>query len=169
MRTHKCILSGLALGTAMALGVAAMAADLPKEGTFSGTYSAASTEKGYPVGKERFLVTYDENGLSVGKGFLDHMTWHCFGLADVAGGMIQSQGRCIATDPAGDQIALESEAKFAMGAKSLSGTTSFTTGTGKYAGISGGTNFVMHGPEFRTASEGTNVQYGEIQGTYKLP
>ena len=74
MRTHKCILSGLALGTVMALADAAMAADLPKEGTFSGTYSAASTEKGYAVGKERFLVTYDENGLTVGKGFLDHMT-----------------------------------------------------------------------------------------------
>ena len=27
----------------------------------------------------------------------------------------------------------------------------------------------MHGPEFPTATEGTSVQYGEIQAKYKLP
>jgi hypothetical protein len=162
-------LSAFTLSTAMGFGAAALAADLPKEGTFSGTYSATSTYKAYLVGKERVLVTYDENGLTVGKGFYDHMTWHCFGLADIASGIEQAQGRCVGTDPAGDQIALESEGKHAADAKTYGGTATFTTGTGKYAGISGGATFELHGPEFRTATEGTNVQYGEIQAKYKLP
>jgi hypothetical protein len=45
-----------------------MAADLPKEGTFSGTYSAVGTTKAIPIGKERILLTFDENGLSEGEG-----------------------------------------------------------------------------------------------------
>jgi hypothetical protein len=35
MRTHKCILSALTLTTAMAFGATAMAADLPKSGTYA--------------------------------------------------------------------------------------------------------------------------------------
>ena len=34
MRTHKCLLSALTLATAMAFGISAMAADLPKEGKY---------------------------------------------------------------------------------------------------------------------------------------
>jgi hypothetical protein len=87
MRTPKCTLAALTLATAMVFGTAAMAADLPKEGTFSGIAANAGTYKGYPVGKERFLITWDETGVTVGKGFFDRMTWHCFGLSDIAGGM----------------------------------------------------------------------------------
>jgi hypothetical protein len=44
-----------------------------------------------------------------------------------------------------------------------------STGTGKYAGISGGFSYVIHGNEFRSAAEGTYVNYGTNQGSYKLP
>ena len=54
----------------MAFGAAAMAADLPKEGTYSGTYSAVWHVQGYPDRKERLLVTFDENGLTVANGVL---------------------------------------------------------------------------------------------------
>jgi hypothetical protein len=57
----------------------------------------------------------------------------------------------------------------AADAKTYDATTTFTTGTGKYTGITGGATIVVHGPEFRTATEGTSVQYGEIQAKYKLP
>jgi hypothetical protein len=66
-----------ALSAAMFLGSAAMAADLPKEGTFSFTYFGAGSFKATPVGKERVLLAWDENALSVGNGLFDHMTWHC--------------------------------------------------------------------------------------------
>ena len=55
MQPRTC-LSAFTLSTAMTFGAAAIAADLPKEGTFSGTYAGAGTFlKTYPVGKERSL------------------------------------------------------------------------------------------------------------------
>jgi hypothetical protein len=171
MQPRTRLFSAFTLSTAMAFGAAAMAADLPKEGTFSGTYSSAGTYKAHPVGKERVLAVYDENGLTVGNGLLDHMTWHCDVLGDLMNGTVQWNGYCVLTDPAGDQIAanVASDGKYAADAKSFSGKTTFTTGTGKYVGISGGVTAALHAPEFRTAGEGTYVQYGNLQGSYKLP
>jgi hypothetical protein len=50
MQPRTCMLYAAALSTGMLLGGAAMAADLPKEGTFSVTYSSAGTIKATPVG-----------------------------------------------------------------------------------------------------------------------
>ena len=85
--------------------------------------------------------------------------------------MGQVHGYCVWMDPAGDQIVanIASDGKFAADAKSFNGTATFTTGTGKYAGISGSWTFVGHGPEFRTAADGTYVQFGNMEGSYKLP
>jgi hypothetical protein len=82
MQPRTCILSTFALGMTLALGAAALAADLPKEGTFSGTFSGGGTYKAYPVGKERLLLVFDENELQLTNGLLDHTTWHCWGLGD---------------------------------------------------------------------------------------
>jgi hypothetical protein len=156
---------------ALALAIATPTLAQMKEGTFSVTVSSAGTFKATAIGKERLLSAWDESGLTVGNGFLDHATWHCFGLYDVMNGRAQWQGRCVATDPAGDQVVsnVASDGKYLADAKSYNGTGTFTTGTGKYAGISGGWTFVGHSPEFRTAApESTYVQYGSLQGSYKI-
>ena len=170
MRLRTCTLSALTLSAALFAGTAAMAADLPKEGTFKATYSSAGTAKATQVGKEITLGTFDENGLTVGDGILDHVTWHCFGLLDQVSGMEEWRGHCMMTDPAGDQIAanVASDGKYAADAKSFKGTGTMINGTGKYAGISGSWAFEGHSPEFRTAVEGTYAQYGSVQGSYKL-
>jgi hypothetical protein len=67
MRLHICMLSAVALSAAMLLGTVAMAADLPKEGSYSGTYSGVGTGKAIAIGKERLLIAWDETGLSVAK------------------------------------------------------------------------------------------------------
>ena len=158
-------------GAAMTLGASAMAADLPKEDKFSVMLSGAGAAKVTAIGKERLLIAWDENDLTVGTGIFDHVTWHCFGLYEVMNAMAQAQGYCVVTDPAGDQIVgnIVIDGKPAADAKSYSVTGTITTGTGKYAGISGGWTFVVHGPEFRTATEGTYVTYGPLQGSYRLP
>jgi hypothetical protein len=155
----------------MVFGAAATAADLPKEGKFSVTLSGAGTAKATAIGKERLLIAWDENDLTVGTGIFDHATWHCFGLYDVMNAMVQVQGYCVVTDPAGDQIVgnIATDGKPAADAKSYSVSGTITTGTGKYVGITGGWTIVVHGPEFRTAAEGTYVAYGPLQGSYKLP
>ena len=171
MQSHTSILSAFTLATAMLCGAGAIAADRAKEGTSDVTLAGAGTFKATPVGKERILIAWEENDLSVGKGILDHMTWHCFGLQDISSGISQYSGYCVITDPVGDQIVVDiaSDGKYAADAKSYNGTATFTTGTGKYAGISGGYTIVIHGPEFRTAAEGTYVIYGPVKGSYKLP
>ena len=80
MYVHKLSLTALSLGAALAFGTSAKSADVPKEGTFNGTYTGAAMLKLYPVGKERAVSTCEEHSLTVGKGFLDHMTWHCLGV-----------------------------------------------------------------------------------------
>lgn len=170
MQPRTCMLSAFTLSAAMLFGTAAIAGDLPKEGTFSGTFSAYGTSKATAVGKELLLNAFDENGLSVGNGLFDHMTWHCWGLFDITNAMAQHHGYCVVTDPAGDQIAgsFASDGRYPADAKSISGAFTFITGTGKYAGISGGNKYVGH-PEFRTAAEGTFVIHNTFQGSYKLP
>ena len=169
MQPRTCMLSAFTLTAALSFGSAAMAADLPKEGTFTATYSGAGTYKATSLGKERALGAFDENGLSVGTGLFDHMTWHCWGLFNITNGMGQAHGYCVATDPAGDQIAAEVGDEKHDVSKPFGVKGTFTMGTGRYAGISGGWTLLAHSPEFKTA-EGSYVQYGtSSQGSYKLP
>ena len=80
MQPRTCILSAFTLSIGVAVGAAAMAADLPKEGTYNDDYAAYGTAKATAFGKERVLIAWDENGLWLSKGFGTHMTWHCFRL-----------------------------------------------------------------------------------------
>ena len=160
----------VALGIALALGTAAMAADLPKEGSFSGTYAAFGTVKAAPMGKERLLLTFDQNGLSVGDGLLNHMTWHCWGLGDFTNGTGQSHGYCMGTDPAGEQVAINwGDEKHPLDQKTVTGSFTFTSGTGKYAGITGSGTYVDDGSEFRSTTEGTSFSHNTHHGSYKVP
>ena len=171
MQPRTCMRSAFALSAAMFLGTAAMAADLPKEGTFSGSYYAFGTFKATRVGKDLLLGVFDDNGPSLGNGLLDHTTWHCWGLANFVNGVGAPHGSCVATDPAGDQISFDFEQEkwsLATG-KNVHETAKITGGTGKFAGISGGFPWVVHVNEFRTAVEGTYAVYATYQGSYKLP
>ena len=127
--------------------------------------------KSTPIGKERLLFVFDENGLSLSDGFLDHMTWHCWGLADFANGVGAPHGTCVLTDPAGDQISGDfvHEKWHALDEKNVPASFKFTAGTGRFAGISGEFTYVAHVNEFRTAAEGTYAVYATFQGSYKLP
>jgi hypothetical protein len=171
MQPRLCTLSAFALSAAMAVGGAALAADMPKEGTYNADYTAFGAAKSTAIGKERVLITFDENGLWLSKGFAEHMTWHCFGLIDILSGMEQFHGYCVGLDPNGDQLVndIADDGKFPADAKSISGKVTITTGTGKYAGISGGGTFTCHNPEFKSAVEGTYVSYCANSGSYKLP
>jgi hypothetical protein len=170
MRSGTYILLAFIL-TTIASGSMATAADFPKEGTYSGTYSNPGTYKAFAVGKERFVAQWEADGLSVGTGFLDHTTWHCFGLNEATKGMEQWHGYCVMTDPAGDQILADvaGDGAHAMDAKSYGASGTFTAGTGKFAGISGGITFVCQNTGFRTAAAGTYGMYATVQGNYKLP
>jgi hypothetical protein len=107
MQSRKCILSAFTLSAATAFGVAAMAADLPKEGTFSGTLTGHGTYRTLPIGKERVVLVYDVFAAAVSNGLTDHMTWHCVGLGDYTKGVGHDHGYCVAADLSGDQLATD--------------------------------------------------------------
>ena len=46
-------------------------------------------------------MSWDENGLSVGEGIVDHLTWHCFGTGDFINSTGLGRGYCVWTDPSG--------------------------------------------------------------------
>jgi hypothetical protein len=171
MQSHASLLSAATLSTAVFLSTPALAGDLPKDGTFNGIYASHGTYKAAPIGKEIVIGSFDENGLNVGTGFLDHVTWHSWGTFVVTKGMGEYHGDGVGTDPDGDQIVISfmSDGKYPQDAKSIKGLTTITAGTGKYAGISGTARYVGHGNEFR-APEGGYLQYDpDVQANYKLP
>ncbi|MBV8615010.1 MAG: hypothetical protein JOY66_14775 [Acetobacteraceae bacterium] len=169
MQPRTGILPTFTLGAAVFLSTAATAADLPKEGTFSGQYSAVGTVKANPLGKERVLLIYDNNGLSVGEGIFNHFTWHCWGLGDYANGQGQDHGYCVATDPTGDQVAVDWKDESHPGDQKIVGSFTLTSGTGKYAGITGPATFTIEGADFRSPVEGTSFIHNTYKGSYKLP
>ena len=169
MQLRTCLLSAFTLSTVLSFGIAAIAGDLPKEGALKGTYFSFGTAKAVPIGKEKLLIAWEENGLQLTDGFLDHVTWHCWGTGDYVNGMGQDRGNCVGTDPSGDQEVFSTDdEKHSPDQKVVSGTFTYTAGTGKYAGISGGGKWTGHAGEFRPAAEGTYFQYVTFQGSYKL-
>jgi hypothetical protein len=148
-----------------------VAAQMKKEGTFSGTWGGYGICKSMALGKDRVLLDCDENSFTITDGFLDHMSWHCWGGGDFVKGIGAPHGSCVGTDSSGDQIVFDfAHERHAIDDKSPRATVTFTGGTGKYAGVSGGFPYVNDYNAFRTAVPGTYVSHvASFQGNYKLP
>jgi hypothetical protein len=132
MQTHPSLLSAAAtLGAAMFMGAAAIAADLPKEGTYSGTTSGYGTYKAMPVGKERLLLVFNDFDSTTGNGLFDHTTSNCFGLGDFTKGVGHNHGYCVVTDVSGDKIVLDFvDEEHPLNEKGIKGSFTLTSGTG---------------------------------------
>ena len=154
------------LAAVLVWGLEPLASAQMNGGILSGTFAAFGTVK---VIASKVLA-YDTNALSVTNGFLDHMTWHCSGLADFRNGAGQAQGFCAGNDSVGEQVVLNWESeKHPQDQKVVSGTFSWTGGTGKYAGIRGGGTYVDYSGEFLPLAAGTFVRYFTFEANYKLP
>jgi len=90
------IATALAGAAAMPIGAASASAQM-NDGTLSGTFAAYGTVK---VVASKVLA-YDTSGLSVTDGFLNHMTWHCSGLADFRRRHGSSPGFLLGQRPSG--------------------------------------------------------------------
>jgi len=159
------------LGTAVSLMLVleAPASAQMDEGTLRGTLTAFGTVSATATGKERLVLAFDENGLSVTNGPLDHMTWHCSGLADFINGLGQARGFCAGNDPAGDQVVFNWESEeHTPDQKVVRGTFAWTGGTGKYAGIRGAGTYVDYAGEFRPLADGAIVTYLTFEGGYTI-
>jgi len=145
-------------------------AQIPKEGTTSGTGAYSSTFKALPMGQERLQMTYELMGVIIGdtsEDLFHNASWRCLGaLHAVKGEFNYNSGFCVATRPDGDQIfwTYKTAGKLGGGNK---GTWTYVGGTGKLTGIQGNgevTDFPM-----RPAAEGTFQGYVRTKSQYKLP
>ena len=165
---RRACLFGLA--AALVLGAERPVSAQMLEGTLNGTFAAFGTVNAQATAKERTVLAIDENGLSVTNGVLDHMTWHCSGLAEFTNGIGQTQGFCVGRDPVGDQVVFNWESeKHAPDQKVVHGTFTWTGGTGNYAGIRGDGTYMDYSGEFRPLTEGTIVSYLTFEGNYRTP
>jgi hypothetical protein len=170
MESSNSVLPAAALMMAALFAYPTNAAAQAKEGTWKGTYTAFGTSKATAIGKNRLLLVFDENGLSVSDGIFDHTTWHCWGLGDFTSGAGEAHGYCVGTDPTGDQVVLNfADEKHPLGQKIIKGSFTLTGGTGKYAGITGTASYNDDGAMFKTTEKGTYVGHNTNEGTYKLP
>jgi hypothetical protein len=157
--------------SAAVLSTAAIAGDLPKEGKVSATYSSVGSFRPVSAGKKLTMWIWDETGFSNAEPgtLFDHVTWRCMGVASAINGEVRAKGNCVGTDPSGDQIYIDVVGDpNPADAKMVPGRVTYVDGTGKFAGISGGNVFVLHGPEYKLAAEQTYVQYGNLEGAYKF-
>jgi hypothetical protein len=163
----------LALSSAV-LSTAAVASDLPKEGTFTTTVSIVGTYKAITLGKNLWAAIFDDTETTIGGGLMDHLTWHCMGVNSGINGQQGAKGNCVTTDPGGDQMFIDfTSDPAATDAKVVTGKSTFVEGSGKYVGVTGSYRWNLHttaGGEFKLAPDltSTYVLYGTFEGSYKL-
>jgi hypothetical protein len=98
----------MAMRTAIALlfvlfASSAIAGELPKEGKYSGDYYSSGSFVVAAMNKEatQGVRNFDEVGVTVGPGILDHMTWRCMGNLGAFAEKVRATGMCVATDLGG--------------------------------------------------------------------
>ena len=138
MQPRTYALSAFAVGAPMAFGVAAMAADQPKQGTDS--FTAVMTSLNPIQQGDRVFATYELEGVvrnDTGAPMFDSFGQRCVGIAELLSNEVQNGlGSCTFTDRAGDHIF--GRYKFTQGGKDGEhGAYELIGGSGKFAGITG--------------------------------
>ncbi len=151
------------LGVVLTSAQPSAAEDLPKQGSFAVTYTAAGTfTHTIDLGDGTKVIAYDQRLIATndsGQGLFHNATADCIG---VRGGDARS-GYCVFTDKDGDKFV--EPWSIAPGTKK--GTATLGLGTGKYKGIEG--NLEWEIVTSLPAATGTYNVIGKKRGTYRLP
>ena len=170
MRTRVRLAASLCASALLGFSTSSFAqAELPKEGPVAATGAFHSNFKVVSVG-DLTQIAYDAKGGFVADkpgGFGDRLTAHCIGSARTLKGKIEFEyNMCEFTDPAGDKLYSKLE-NVSSDADKVVNKTTLISGTGKYAGITGGWEVVRR--SHRPPAEGEGMSSVKITGTYKLP
>lgn len=151
---------------------AALAAELPKQGSFKATFfetevPAKTTTVPYADGK---TASFSEGTFvyinDAGSGFMHRTTGRCLvsSIGNAAGW--HSSGPCTYADPDGDLI-FSTFYLHGGGNVPPAGTKEYLGGTGKYVGLTGHATFTM--AVLRPMDKGSpRTVEGHVQGTYKI-
>ena len=147
--------------------MAVQAGDMPKVGTDNITntwlVTSASTLK---VG-DHSLTIYETNGITrndAGGPMLNNFGFHCLGSTGITGSAERGQTACTYTDKDNDQILVKYEASSEDG---LTGHSAIVGGSGKFAGISGSSEWTVQAPI--KADDKFNRGVGSEKIHWKLP
>jgi hypothetical protein len=141
MQSHTCKLSAFTLSTAMAFGAAALAADLPKQGTDSFTAVWVATSLNLIQQGNRTFASYEIDGVTrndAGAPMFDSFGQRCIGFAELLDNEPQhGLGTCTFTDRVGDHIFGRYSSGKGNSKDGEHGTYELIGGSGKFAGITG--------------------------------
>jgi hypothetical protein len=145
-------------------------AQMPKEGTFSGTNTYAGTQKIMPLDKDRFVMVYDNMGVRMedsGQGPFNGMSTHNVGVIYFEKGVGKLRGYITNMDKDGDQVLVElTEEASQLGGKPTNGTGKIIGGTGKFTGIEGGYEYTRS--TMRPVINGTHQAVSKFKGIWKI-
>jgi hypothetical protein len=145
-------------------------AQMPNEGTFSGTVSYAGTYKMIPIDKERFILTYENTGVRVEDsktGPFHLVATHNIGIMYFAKGVGVLRGYITWVDKDGDKVTWElTETETELGPDPAKGTGKLVAGTGKFTGIQGSMEYTRQ--NLRPVADMTNQAISFGKGTWKI-
>ena len=152
----------------VALGLAANA-QIPKEGTLSGTVTYAGTQKVMPLDKDRFVMVYENMGVRLedsGQGPFHAMSTRNVGVLYFEKGVGRLRGYITNMDKDGDQILIELTEEASQLTGPTKGTGIFIGGTGKFTGIQGSMEYTR--TSMRPVADGTHQAVSKFKASYKI-
>jgi hypothetical protein len=166
-RPRRRAAAAIAIATLMFSLSASGQSPVPKQGTFKVRHKVSGSVEELPFGTGRTVSIFHLEGTVEAQregGPMRDMNCDCLGLMDSKTGNV---GRCLWTDKDGDKVFIELKGQLAAaGGKSRA---TFTGGTGKYTGISGGYDVVWAKGGEEGEPGGGAVFFMDSTGEYKLP
>lgn len=152
-----------------ALAGNAFCEEVAKEGSIMGKSYLAGTSKVLPMGDERIQMNFEGSGVFVsdnGKGFLHNSAMYAIGTMHAVKGVFEESGFMVQTATDGDKVYATWKGSGTFG-KAVTGTFTYTGGTGKFTGIEGGGEFTRYA--LADATEGVWTSVSLAKANYKLP
>lgn len=163
MRYFLPIIFGLVV---LSANTAVLSAELVKQGNYDIEVCWGGTTKAIAHTKSHVAANFLATGVARSKkmgGFLDMSSFQCVGVLRMFSGDITGDAICEFIDADGDNTLFQIDRRNKAG-----GVWTLVSGTGKFAGISGGGPYKYAG-QFPTARQGRFQGCAEATGSYTIP
>ena len=143
--------------------------EIAKGETFTGKYYSSVTVKVLDMSEGRFQINFSSTGTLVSdteEGFLHLAAVYTLGTGHAAEGVLVYTGSMVLTATDGDKVYATVKGSGAVREHS-NGVVTFTSGTGRYTGIQGESEYTQF--PLPPATEGVWTSMGIVKGNYKLP
>jgi len=149
----------------------AASAQMPKEGTISGTNTYSGTQKIIALDKDRYIMVYENMGVRLedsGQGPFHGCSTHNVGVQYFEKGVGgRLKGYVTSMDKDGDRVLIEiMEEASPPYPNEVSGSGKIIGGTGKFTGIQGNMEYKRH--PFRAVADGTHQATSKYKGSWKI-